>query len=263
MADIEHWQMWYERCALALCPPAAQHDLQGFAFNRYQRYWQKSAPTQQPPSAPEAWHAFESYLALGHSRTAKAWKEWLFARGGEHAALDAIQGGATLIIRDVVRDQLRREYAPRWMSSLQNPVTPGALQDRDSVLSVADLLPDPADPLTDMEQHEHRELATALFARASNQLAPRELIAIIVHHAGKALYQPAVLMAARCSKSSLCNALRQALQKLAGVINQAMPLDSPTSRMQVAAILVEQIGTNMRPMLEKQHPELFKYIKEE
>ena len=263
MAEWQHWQMWNETCALAHCTDAAQHDLQGFAFDRFTRYLQKIRPSASASSATEAWHAFESHLALGHSRTAKAWKQWLFARGGTEPTLDGVQGGATLIMRDVVREHLRKEHAPNWMASLDAPVASQRAPEGTTALSVTDLLPDPVDPLHAVETNEQRALAHSLYPIACEQLSLREKIALAVHHRGKALYHASVLKAAGCSKSTICNALHHAMEKLATTISDALPRECPHTRMQIASILLENICPRMQKMLEIEYPELFRYLEED
>lgn len=262
MAEIDHWEMWRARCALARCTDEAQHDLRGFAFDRFRCHLQRLHPSLPPPPAEVAWHAFESHLALGHTRSAKAWKEWLFARGGEIPTLDCIQGGATLVMRDVVREHLRREYAPGWMLSLDHPIG-NRSESEDAALSLEDLLPDPNDPAAPVEQRELQELAASLFPRIGADLPLREQIALTVHQSGKALSHDTVTTAAQCGKSSLCNSLHHGLQRLAQRLKNALPQESTTTHIEVAGLLIENIRRKTMRLLESEHPDLFRYLKEE
>ncbi len=262
MAELENWQMWRERCAAARCTPAAQLDLCGFAFDRFRRYLQKVRPSSAPPSASDAWHAFETHLALGRTRATKAWKAWLFARGGAHPTLNCIQGGATLIMRDVVRTYLRNEQSPPWMLSLDAPAGQPADQDG-GVLAVADLLPDPADPLMEVDAHDLQLLVEQLFAEVIAPLSAREQIAVTVYQRGKRLSHRAVTGAARCGKSSLCNSLHQGMRKMAGVLTAKLPGESPDTRIRIAQGLIAKLAAETEKALETAHPDLFRYIKEE
>ncbi len=263
MAEWKHWQLWREVCALARCTDEARHDLQGFAFNRFTRYLQKSRPSATASSAADAWHAFESYLVLGHSRTAKAWKQWLFTRGGKNPTRDCVQGGATLIMRDVVREYLRREHAPVWMTSLDAPIAGQQNAEATNTLCAADLLPDPTDPLATMESNELDTLARQLWGDAGQILSFRHMLALTVHQSGKALYHPVVLSAADCGKSSLCNALHQAFQLLANCTNNAFPAECAQVRMQLTSLLIDHIVTRAKESLEIEHPQLFRYLEED
>ncbi len=263
MASLENWQAWRKTCALALCTDSAQRDLRGFAFEKFRRRLQKMPLALAAPAATEAWHAFETHLALGKTRTAKAWKQWLFARGGTNPTLDCIQAGATLIMRDVVREYLRREHAPSWIKSLDAPVARNNSADATNAYTAADLLPEAADPLETLDTHEHQKLAQELQASAGKLLSVRHTISLTVYHNGKALYHPSVLAVASCSKSSLCNALHQALKILATLVNTKLANDCQHTRMHVAAALIEFICKNTLQLLETSHPELFLYIKED
>ncbi len=262
MAELENWQMWRERCAAARCTQAAQADLFGFAFDRFRRYLQKVRPSFSPPSAADAWHAFESHLALGRTRATKAWKAWLFARGGEHPTLSCIQGGATLIMRDVVRSYLRNELHPKWMLSLDAPLDRAAEQ-QGSAITLEELLPDTADPIADVDARDLQTLGDRFSVIAAERLSNREKIALAVHHTGKTLSHRAVTAAARCGKSSLCNALYQGIQKMADLLQKALPEESTATHMHVASVMIGIIAAETEKELEIAHPQLFRYIKEE
>lgn len=262
MAELENWQMWQERCAAARCTPAAKLDLFGFAFDRFRRYLQSVRPLFSPPAAPDAWHAFESHLALGRTRTTKAWKAWLFARGGANPTLNCIQGGATLIMRDVVRAYLRNEHAPTWMLSLDAPLD-SAADPQGRAIALEDLLPASADPIADVDAHDLQSLVNQLLVGVIAPLSAREKIALTVHHAGKTLSHHAVTSAARCGKSSLCNALHQGIQHMADLLAKELPQECASTRMHVAQGLIEQIAAETEKELEIAHPQLFRYIREE
>lgn len=260
MAELEHWLMWYDRCALDRCDAEAQHDLRGFAFNRFQQHLQKLRPHVQSPPAPDTWHAFETHLLLGQTRSAKAWKNWLFTRAGTPPTLDCIQGGATLIMRDVVRTHLRREHSPPWMRSLDAPPRD---QPTNTHMSMEELLPDPSDPAAAMETNEIEDLTRRCFDQCISRLSARERLVITVHHAGKALSHTTVTQAAGCSKSSCCNTLHQALQNLASNLNAMLPQELPAFRLKLARRLIENIAAQTMKMLEIEHPQCFLYIKED
>lgn len=262
MAKLENWEMWYRRCAAARCTRVAQHDLFGFAYNRFRRYLQKFRPLLISPEATAAWHAFESYLTLGRTRSAKAWKSWLFSRGGASPTLSCIQGGATLIMRDVVRDYLRREHAPAWMCSLDAPLDNGTGSDT-SAVSLADLLPDPADPIAVLEARDLQALVDPILASAKACLSARERIALTVHHAGKALSHRVVTQAVACSKSALYNSLHAAMQKVGRLLRRALPHESSATCIQSAQLLIDRIAEESKKKLEIGHPGLFLYINEE
>jgi hypothetical protein len=249
--------MWQERCAAARCTPDAQYDLSGFAFDRFRHYLQKVRPSLAPPAAPDAWHAFESHLALGKTRPLKAWKQWLFARGGTKTSVDCIQGGATLIMRDVVRAHLRTEHAPEWMMSLDVPVDPAA-DDKSS--TIKDLLPDSDRQLATLYARECDALTAALLEPALGLLSWRQQLAMTVNHAGRALSHPTILQAAACGKSTLCDDLHRGMQTLAQWLRDALSTESTSIHIEVAKVLIEKISRKMQKYLEIEHPDLFRYL---
>ena len=261
MAELEHWQMWRERCALARCTETAQQDLRGFAARRYARYLEKCGRHMAAPNAHDAWHTFESHLALGRQRTAKAWKEWLFARSGRHPTLDCIQGGATLIMRDVVRHQLRREQAPDWMTPLDAPI--GSNKGNGHTITLTDLLPDDSDPLDAIQNRDVTTCAERILDSVYADLPRAEIIALVTHGAGRTLSHPSALQAAKCGKSTLHNALHQGLHRLANKITTAYPSETASVRMQIAKCILEHISQRSLKKLEKELPDFFQYIKEE
>jgi hypothetical protein len=264
MADLLHWQMWQERCALGLCTAEAVRDLQGFAYNRYGSYLQKYRPNANPVPADQAWHWFESHVALGRSRSSKACKQWLFARGSGDATLDMVQGGATLIMRDVVREQLRREQSPEWMKSIDAPVSAGPAGEG-SGPAISELIPEPRGPLTDIEQREFARLATANSDEAFNALSARERIAIVSSKAGLSLAHPVVVAAANCGKSSLFNAYKDGLQKTADIVRNRYSRETPSSRAEITILLLDQIHSMILQWLklEKSSVQLFRLIEEQ
>ena len=258
MAERVHWEQWRARCALGLCTEETARDLQGFAYNRFCRFLRQYAPQiDGVPSASEAWHGFESYLALGQRRSTKAGKEWLFARGTD--TLDAVQGGATLIIRDVVRDHLRHEHAPAWMHALDASET----CEPDSV-SLHELLPDGTDPRAPLDQQEHARLAASIAPTAFDVLTARERIALIASHAGVSLAHPTVVAAAQCSKSSLFNSLHSALKSLSLCIRKICPNETPETGIAIALALCEEVHQRILTWisLEKPYSQLFLFLGE-
>lgn len=264
MADLKHWQMWRQRCALALCNPEAGYDLRGFAYNRFLRYWRRYGGEDLGlPSAEQAWHGFESYLALGRRRSAKACKEWLFARGGGVTTLNQVQGGATLVMRDVVREQLRREHSPRWMQSLDKPLGAARANDGNGP-TLADLIPEPHDCFADLERREFRSLAAAEAEAAFDALNRRERLALTASRAGLSLAHPAVVSAAGCSKSSLYNAFNSGLRKLADRVQRRFARESSSDRTEITILLFEQVHARLVAWLqmEKNDTHLFRIIEE-
>jgi hypothetical protein len=225
---IEHWLAWKRHCALGLCDAAAQQALRGFARHRFFRYVRSYAATageldaiSLTPEAADAWHCFEAYLRLRSNRAGKSYKEWLFSRTDPAGALtlDVVQGGATLLMRDVVREHLRREVASH-MVSLDAPLRPGRGEGEPSL---AQLLPSSLDTLDEVERRELEAMAGTEAAAVESSLGRRQRVALLAHHLGLSLAHAQVTEAAGCGKSLLFTAHRDALVQVAETVRSRHP----------------------------------------
>jgi hypothetical protein len=219
MASVsEFWLEWKDRCASGLCSEAARSALCAFADSRFRGYVNKyfergtgGGRGFAEIGPADAWHLFETHLLVRNTRCGKRYKEWLFDRVNAPAAavrpaegdwLDTVQGGATLIMRDVVREYLRREHSPDWTVSLNSPISDG-----DTPLTLEDLLPGSLDPAGEVAQREFERLAALHAARFAAEMNRRERVALLARGEGIPLTHPAVEFAAGCRKSTLNEAL--------------------------------------------------------
>ncbi len=79
----EHWEEWFEKCALAKCEPEAQNALSSFAYHRYKKYLKKALSEKKQPqknAPPELIELIESsdanYNGVGrcwHDLEASVW----------------------------------------------------------------------------------------------------------------------------------------------------------------------------------------------
>jgi len=216
------WTEWKQACAVALCGEESQRELHAFAHSRFRVFLRRyasrtNARPLSPPATgidpPDAWHLFETHLVVKSTRRGKRYKDWLFART-EHSSdppLDVVQGGASLIMRDVVREHLRREYSPSSMVSLQQPIT----DTQGTPLTVEDLLPGSPGPDDDILQRECEQLAERHAREECESMPPREKVAVLAKTLGLPLTHPAVMELAGCRKSVLSTTYRGVLERLA------------------------------------------------
>ena len=219
---FQHWQEWRARCAALRCGSETRSALQTFAAQRFQRYARAvlGEPDVGPqlPAPGECWHLLESELAAGRLRSGRRYKEWLFARleGSRDAPIDVVQGGASLLLRTVVRNWARRETRQRQTCPLEMPVgVPGGR------LTLADLLPAP--PAGDPEASELERLgdaeAGALFA--SLPTLPRHVL--LAKQLGLPLYGAELLAHVGSSRSGVSLVWRGVFQQLARQVAQRYP----------------------------------------
>jgi hypothetical protein len=205
---LEHWTEWRALCALDSCSEGTRAALHAFAAARFagflRRYVARTSAADVgtislPPA--QSWHLLETRFLTAQTRLGKRYKDWLFARAAparETAALGAVEGGATLIMRDTVREFLRREYSPRHTLSLNAPCS------RESgALTLQDLLPAQADLGQEVELREFRRIADDYARRFFEALTRRERIVLLARSLELPLSLPAVVRAAGCGKSAL------------------------------------------------------------
>jgi hypothetical protein len=203
----ESWTQWKDRCALGLCTASVQSELRTFAsvhFTLYLRrylYRTNTRGEQSPLAEGDPWHLFETHLAVRNTRQGKKYKEWLFARlpEGGGSDVEALAGGAALLMRDVAREHLRREYAPADVISLNSPI--GGTDE--SGLTLEDLLPGTINPVDEVATREYERLAAAHAKEFFAGMGPRERVAFLAKDLGISLAHGEVEKAAGCRKSVL------------------------------------------------------------
>ncbi|MBU0677158.1 MAG: hypothetical protein KJ626_03500 [Verrucomicrobia bacterium] len=221
------WKAWKELCALNLCAADFQGMLGEFARVRAQRYIQAYAHRTNASAQAislngrDAWHLFETYHAVRDTREGKRYKEWIFAsieRAADGEA-DALEGRAALLMRDVIREFLRREFSPPQAISMRSTV-PGA---DGSSQSVEDLLPGTANPEEEVALREYEQLARRHAEEFVFTLKPREKIAILAKELGLPLSHPTVQTLAGRRKSALSDTYRQTFTRLAKSLSSSYP----------------------------------------
>ncbi len=238
MAQINDWELWRMNCALDLCPADVRERLRGFAWARFARYARACARDTNShvnaliPDARAAFHLFETHTRLNATRAGKSYKEWLFARAqnGASGYLDVIQGGASVLLRSVVREYVRREFSAEFMQSLDQSPAGG------NTPSLSELLPAPDAQGAAFEHRELERLAQTATPAILAQLTRRERIAILARELGLALAEPVVLRTAECRKSVLHSAYHQALRKVADHVRAAFASESRQTLIELAAL---------------------------
>lgn len=243
-ANWAAWSEWKARCALHRCADAVRARLQRFADSRFRAVWQRCAGaragmTPEPGVSPaDAWHLFESHLVVRQTQAGKSYKDWLFARleGSRGDPASVIEGGASLIVRDVVREHLRREYSPAATVSLQAPMGSGG-----GSLSLEDLLPGVVDVAGDVQRREFMEMAVrharTILARATRA----QRVALLARELGLPLHAPEVEAAARCRKSALSAGYHRLLKLLAEEMKLAYPEEDPETVVAITLLTLEAL----------------------
>lgn len=215
------WEEWRKKCALGLCVETARRALRQFAAARFARYAgayahrvNHTCPATLLPAPDAPWHLFETHLCARRNRAGKSYKEWLFARTAAGAAdeLDTLQGGASLLMRDVVREFLRRECSARGVVSLDQPVAGAAGR---APVSLRELLPGTGDVPGEVEANEIRSLAAPAADEILTGWDRRCRVALLARELGLSLAHPVVVTAVPCRKTALNDAYHHALRAVA------------------------------------------------
>ncbi len=243
MTTLEQWTVWKQKCALGLCPADIQNALRDFAHARFYKFacayskeTNMSNPQALTPEPPEAWNRFESSLCIRDTREGKCYKEWLFADygSGSDSPVAGIEAGATVLIRDVVREYIRQEFSTRWMAALDAPVKG---DNNEHTISLHELLPGSTDTTQEVERRELEHMAEKEAVEAMKTLSHRERMALLAREMGLSLAHPAVTAAAGCGKSVLNTAYHDALHSLAGFVRAKYPQED-RSAMAILTIMI-------------------------
>ena len=232
-ASLQSWVEWKEKCAADLCSETARHELQQFAIVRFQKHANTESYRTNDPDGyvlhvtpGEAMHLLEVYFRAHSNRQGTRYKDWLFARTQhtDDKPIDVIQGFSTDLMREVVREFIRRE-CPRWgLISLQQPLS----RDSDSG-TLEDLLPGEVDPLGEVESREYEELAAHHARSLMAHLEKREKVALAAKEMGRSLADLVVLEHAGCKKSVLNAAYGALIRKIAAQIQEEHPGEDASS----------------------------------
>jgi hypothetical protein len=240
MPTLDQWCEWHTQCAAARCQASTREALRLFGWARFKHYavicGGPAITTGALPDAAGCWHLMETRLATGRTRQDKRYKDWLFDRaGGTTATLDAVQGGASLLLRDVVRDFLRREGPRARHLSLDAPMGEGA-----GALSLAELLPDSPD--TTMEERDLGRLAHPLAQAFFDRLSSRDRLVVLARHLGVPLYHPAVESLAGVRKSRVATLWQDVFRRLAAWVDQEQEGEEHSARLAICLLAATEMG---------------------
>ncbi len=214
-AAVQAWTQWRRRCAVGLCDPPVREALHRFAFRRARSWCTRlggAARGFTVPAGPDAWHRLETHMTVVRSRRGAPYKQWLFARaeglcGGDF--LNAVQGGATLLLRDVLREWMRQEAAAPAVVSLEAPL-PNLRG-----LCLLDLLPADADPAGKAAERDLEEIGRREAAEAWAQAGRPARVGLCLRAAGLPLYGQHPEKLAGCGKSRIYAEVQQFVRRLA------------------------------------------------
>ncbi|MCX7817918.1 MAG: hypothetical protein N2652_01700 [Kiritimatiellae bacterium] len=216
------WEEWRARCALGRCGEATRTCLHRFVHSRAAAFLFRAGTDGRAigsPTPAELWHRLEVHLVADRTRARQPYKQWLFARAAPlhgEARLDAIQGGAALILRDVLREWLRREGPAPASVSLEDPV-PGCED-----LRYADLVG--GEDARERIEARDLEAAARQLASAAFWAAPRTVrVGLCLRALGRPLFGPLAERLAGCGHTKLAASVRRFVEDLAAAAMRRHP----------------------------------------
>lgn len=238
------WHSWKRWCAAALCPDDEARQLRRFGRFRFLQMHRKVAVSPlassgEPTDLEHAWHLFETYCQAGPGRKGKAYKKWLFARTQGYKGsdwLERIEAGASLLMRDVVRDHVRREQAGRFMKSFQTPVG-------DTGCTLEELLPaEECAPMDLLTRREWESLARPLATFWFNELDRRERLLVLAREYGLSFAHPLLEKNTGTAKTFLYDVYRRVVERMADHLRENYPDESPEGWRFMARNIMENVA---------------------
>lgn len=237
---LNAWVEWKQQCAADACSVETQKQLRTYARSRFDRFVRFYSSETEPPSHDDPWHLLETRLALTNNSKGKRYKDWLFARveTSDDDPLDVVQGGASLMMKTVVREYLRAEAPGRDTVSLSQPMRKGG----ETTLTWLDILPAGLDPASEASLREYEELAARHVPDFLADMSKREQVVVFSKHAGVSLAHPRVERLAGGKKSVLNTAYREFLARVAGKLAAQYEQDDPESILTLALMTVQKLS---------------------
>lgn len=244
------WLIWRTQCAARLCPPETEASLKRFGTLRGRQYLQQFASrfgscgnrSAILAEAEHGWHWLETYAAIGTSRQGKRYKDWLFARAGQgHDWLAMVEAGASMLLRDSVREQLRHERAPKFMVSLHQPMGEGS----QGACTLEELIPDQVSPADTTTEWEWQEIAQSHAQRYYPTLNETEKLVLWARDQGLTLNDPQLAERGKVPMAVLYRTYRSVVTRISLEVKAAHPGEDPASLIQIARLVLEQIALRL------------------
>ena len=242
---LENWVEWRKRCALGLCREETRANLQDYARRKFkwfaERYVGTSLAKRKKSDAVldsiSCWHLFETHITVGSRQDGKTLKKWLFARIAESSGepLKVVQGGVRLLIRDVVRDYVRREGSSMLEARMNKPI----VNQYGDETCLEELLAGDADTFSEVERRDLKEQATRLAERLFDDLPHVQRIAMLAKYLSISLASPLVLESARCKKSKLSKEWRKAMTAIASQVEARFDTEDQSTQLIISKMAVD------------------------
>lgn len=197
-----------------------------------------SASEVRAPEGSDAWHLFETHAVSRTMGTGKVYKRWIFGRMGEGAGTryDSVASGATLLLRNVVREYAIRELPRSYTESFEELSAGG-----DEFAPRGELLTSAPVVESDVQIQELDDLCEKHGQEAFEMATTRERAALIAKAAGISLDHPAVNRAAGCARTALGKTYRNYVQSVGEFLLAQYPGEDPEMLTLLGLKLLEKV----------------------
>jgi hypothetical protein len=234
MAEFEDWMQWKERCALGLCEVLRADRLAAYAHSQFKSHAGKLpehfGPGRKALSNTDgktAFHYLETFCLTRNPKVSalgKDYKEWIFLRLKtlpEGTPLSIVEKGASLVLRDAVRQLAAKELNPF-------PEDSGV---GDDGFPSEQQLPDPRVEELGATYRAHAEEAGRQASRLFPGLTGRERELLVVRHRGLHFNDPGVVEICGVRKSQLFAKARELEHRIKDQIRPFVPSDGMAAEM--------------------------------
>jgi hypothetical protein len=203
---------------------------------KYAARTNSSAADVTPAGESDVAHLLETHLCIAGARRGKRYKDWLLdhADAGECG----IGNGVSVLIREVVKERLRREFSHRSML----PIEGHELPTRDDRLDPVELLTAPATPSEAVIRRELENTARAVAVDYLDMLSHGERIVLLCRELSVPVDHPAVHAATGVRKSQVSHCYHRTVRRLAAWLRDQYPEDDSHVLLFLCRLALMELG---------------------
>jgi len=170
-------------------------------------------------------------MQIGKEQRGKRYKAWLSesAFGHDQPDVEPLEAKASLLMRDVAREYVRRECPASFMTPLD--LAPSWVQESMD-----------EHPVNSIIENEWIALAHRHAEERFPHIAHSTRIALLARDAGISLAHPLVEQAASAKKSALCKHVNRVWTEVANDIKETYPEDSPADWLKLTSLILREIN---------------------
>lgn len=241
------WHAWKRACAADLCSPEEAAVLRRFGAARFALLARRAGFRHDEVRDP--WHLLEVHSQVGRTRAGKRYKDWLFARTQSEGDdwVRAVEAGATLLLRSAVREYVRRERAPRFVVSMDQPV-------EISGVTLAELLPAPSDGVECLDAAQLDGWARMIADRLFDKIDKVEKVLLWARMQGVPFSDGRVTRRTRLGVSVMYHRFQKLVSRMHAVVDASFPVEHSSVRAELVIRALVEMGARSAAALFSDKP---------